>query len=132
MTEHMRFRTSNIDVEVSYKKAGNKLLVPKPEIIMRADGVVVNQERIVADRKFLWKGKEVKTELTFKDPETGETVKESEVLELLLRYAYRYLSTDGVEVKSKDIQHFSLQPSTFVAGTQFSSGTSMMSDLLKG
>ena len=106
----MRFRTSNIDVEVGYKKAGNKLLVPKPEIIMRADGVVVNQERIVADRKFLWKGKEVKAESTFKDPETGETVKESEVLELLLRYSYRYLSTDGVEVKSKDIQHFALQP----------------------
>ena len=105
----MRFKTPNLDVEVSYKKAGNKLLVPKPKITMQVDGVDVHQERIVEKRKFLWKGKEVEAEIQFK-ADTGEEVKSSEVLELLLKYMYKYLNMNGVEVERKDIQYFALQP----------------------
>ena len=126
MTEQLRFRTSNIDVEVGYKKAGNKLLVPKPQITMRADGLVVSQERTVEERKFLWRGKEVKAEVTFRDPETGETVKDSEVIELLLRYAYRYLNPNGVEAKGRDIRYFAMQPDGSEAEVQPFSRTTII------
>lgn len=106
----MQFRTSNILVEVSYKKASNKLLVPKPRIVLRVDGVDVQQQRIVANRRFIRKGKEVLAETTFKDPDTGEEIKSSEVLELLLNYEYKYLNEQGAEVKRKDIQYFAVQP----------------------
>lgn len=106
----MQFKTSNIEVEVSYKKAGNKLLTPRPRIVMRADGVDVHQERIVANRRFLWKGKEVLDETTFIDPDTGEEVASSEVTELLLNYKYKFLNESGIEVEKKDIQYFAVEP----------------------
>jgi len=106
----MRFRTPNIDVEVGYKKAENKLMVPTPKIVMRAGDIDVSQERVVEDKKFLRKGKEVEADVKFRDPETGEEIKSSEVLEILLRYRYMYLNQNGEKVEPQDIRYYALQP----------------------
>lgn len=54
------FGTPNIECEVKYKKAPNKLLAPPPKIRMRTeDRLLVSQVRVVADRKFMWKAKEL-------------------------------------------------------------------------
>lgn len=95
----MRFITSDMDVEVKYKKAGNELLVPKPEIRMQTfEGKAVRQVRVVADNRYQWKGKHLAIELRLFDPDTNEQVPSSEVLEILEHYKYKYLDEDGNEI----------------------------------
>ncbi len=124
-----KFVTPNIEVEVSYKKAPNKLLAPKPPISMRTwdpDRLVVEVDengfigeiyrkltpvtsvRVVKDRKFLWKGKgkTLATETRYVDPETGEEVPSSEVLEILEHYGYMNLDDKANEVEKEMIYHF--------------------------
>lgn len=104
-----KFKTPNIEVEVSYKKCPNKLLAPTPKIIMRTeDGAFVKHVRVVRDRKFIWKGKgkELATETKFINPETGEQVPSSEVLEVLEHYGYMNLDPNGKEVENDDVLHF--------------------------
>jgi len=100
----LRFQTSTLDVEVKYKKAGNELLVPKPKIVMRTeDGKLVEEVRVVADSRFQWNGKNLASEIRLIDPDTGNQVPSSEVLEILEHYAYKYLDEDGKEIeKVKD------------------------------
>jgi len=106
----MRFKTPNIDVEVSYKKAENKLMIQTPKIVTRANGVEVSLFRIVQDKKYLWKGKEVEAEIKFRDPETGREISSSEVLEVLMKYRYAHINTHGETVDPQDIQYYALQP----------------------
>jgi len=85
---------------VKYKKAGNELLVPKPKIIMRTeDGKLVEEVRVVADNRFQWNGKNLASEIRLIDPDTGNQVPSSEVLEILEHYAYKYLDEEGNEIK---------------------------------
>ena len=115
----MRFKTSNIDVEVKYKKAGNELLVPRPNIIMRTfDGKLVKQVRVVADNRYQWNGKTLATEIKLFDPDTEEQIPSSEVLEILEHYKYKYIDEEGnIIEKVKDqygkevlpIQYFGVQ-----------------------
>jgi len=100
----MRFKTSNIDCEVSYKKAGNELLVPKPEIRMRTfDGKLVSEVRTIAKSRFQRNGKDLEVQLTLKDTETGEVVDSSKALAILENYKYAYVDEDGKVVeKTKD------------------------------
>jgi len=106
----MRFKTPNIDVEVSYKKAENKLMVQTPKIVTRANGADVSLFRIVQDKKYLWKGKEVEANVKFRDPETGMEVSSSEVLEVLQKYRYAHINMHGETVDPRDIQYYALQP----------------------
>jgi len=106
-----RFITPNVDVEVKYKKAPNKLLSPPPIIRMRTeDGSTVEQVRVVADRKFIRNGKPVATDIRFIDPETQQPVPSSEVIETLEHYQYKNFDEHGAEVKSEDILYFAEQP----------------------
>jgi hypothetical protein len=53
----LRIKTSSIDVEVKMKPVGNDLVVPKPEIKMRAvNGDPLEKVRVVADKRYLWIG----------------------------------------------------------------------------
>lgn len=86
----MRFKTSNIDVEISMKKARNELLVPKPTIRMRTvEGKLVEMIRTVEDVVYVRKDKHLASELTLTDPETKKTVPLSEALAILKSYKYR-------------------------------------------
>lgn len=128
-----KFITPNIECEVSYKKAPNKLLAPKPPVYMRTwdpaslvvevdeNGFIgeiyrkltpVTNVRVVKDRKFLWKGKgrTLATETEYIDTETGERVPSSEVLEILEHYGYRNLDDKGNEVEKEIIYHFAETP----------------------
>jgi len=106
-----KLKTSSIDVEVKYKKAPNKLLSPPPMIHMRTeDGSAVEQVRVVADKKFMWHGKALATEIKFLDPETQQPVPSSEVTETLEHYIYKSFDEKGAEVKSEDILYFAEQP----------------------
>lgn len=100
----LRFKTSNIDVEVSLKKARNELLVPKPKIRMRTpEGKLVEMVRTAEDIVYMRNGKHLASELTLTDPETGESVDISEALPILKNYKYRAIDEDGKEVpKIKD------------------------------
>lgn len=105
-----KFITPNIECEVKYKKAPNKLLAPPPKIIMRTeDGLLVTQVRVVADKKFMWKGRELATETKFIDPETGKQVSSSEVTEALEHYKYKLFNENGEEVEKDDLFHFEVQ-----------------------
>jgi hypothetical protein len=106
-----KLKTSSIDVEVKYKKAPNKLLSPPPIIHMRTeDGSVIEQVRIVADSRFVRKGKPVAAETQFTDPDTKQPVPSSEVIEILEHYKYKNLDEHGTEVEEEDILHFAEQP----------------------
>ena len=106
----LRFKTSNIDVEVKYKKAGNDLVVPKPPIRMRTfDDKLVQQVRVVADKRFQWHGKDLAVELKLIDPDTQKEVPNSEALEILEHYKYALIDEDGNTVDKEDIQHFAVQ-----------------------
>lgn len=113
----MRLKTSNIDVEVKYKKAGNELLVPKPKIITRSlEGKLVEQVRVVADNRFQWKGKNLASEIRLIDPDTEKQVPSSEVLEILEHYKYKYLDEEGNEIKKvKDEWGHEVLPVQFFA-----------------
>lgn len=106
----MRLKTSNIEVEVKYKKAGNELLVPKPPIRLRTfDNKLVQNVRVVADKRFLWHGKNLAMELKLIDPETQKEVPSSEALEILEHYKYKLVDEEGNEVDKEDVQHFAVQ-----------------------
>lgn len=106
-----KLKTPTIDVEIKYKKAPNKLLSPPPIIRMRTeDGSVVEQVRVVADRKFVRKGKTLATETRFIDPETQQPVPSSEVTEILEHYKYKNFDEAGAEVERDDILYFAVQP----------------------
>lgn len=101
----MRFKTSNMDVEVSYKKSGNELLVQKPEIRMRTeDGKLVEEVRVVADSIFRWKGKNLASEIRLIDPDTQEQVPSPEAVEILKHYGYKYFDEAGNEVKKVQVE----------------------------
>jgi len=106
----VRFRTSNIDVEVKLKKARNALLIPKPPIKLKVSGVPVEEVRVVTDRKFVWNGKALATETKFIDPDTKKEVQSSEVLEVLDHYSYKFLDAKGNEVDREKIEYFAVQP----------------------
>lgn len=106
-------------MEVKYKKAGNELLVPKPEIRMRTlEGKLVNQVRVVADNRYQWKGKNLAIEIRLFDPDTNKQVPSSEALEILEHYKYKFIDEEGniiEKVKNEfgkevlPIQYFALQ-----------------------
>jgi len=110
----LRFKTGDIDEEVKYKPAGNELLLPKPEIRMRsiADGKLVQQVRVVAQRRFQWRGKDLASEIKLIDPETQQPVPSSEALEVMDHYKYKFLDEAGNELKEDDIQHYAVNPET--------------------
>jgi len=113
----LRFKTSNIDVEVKYKKAGNELLVPEPKIIMRSlEGKLVKEVRVVADNRYQWKGKTLATEIRLIDPDTQQQVPSSEVDEILEHYKYKFFDEDGNEIKKvKDVWGHETFPVQFFA-----------------
>jgi len=106
----MRFKTSNIDVEVKLKKARNALLIPKPPIKLKVSGVPVEEVRIVMDKKFVWMGKTLAAEIKFIDPETQKAVPSSEVLEVMQHFSYKFLDAKGNEVSRENIEYFAVQP----------------------
>jgi len=106
----VRFKTSNIDVEVQLKKAKNALLIPKPPIKLKVSGVPVEEVRVVTSKKFMWQGKAIATETKFIDPQTQKEVQSSEVLEVLDHYSYKFLDAKGNEVDREKIEYFAVQP----------------------
>lgn len=96
----LRFKTSNIDAEVSVKNAKNELLVPKPPIRLRTfEGKLIKQIRVATDIVYMRNGKHLAAELKLIDPDTQETVPSSEALTILNHYQYRHIDEDGNEVK---------------------------------
>ena len=108
----LRFKTSNIDVLVSYKKAGNALLLPKPPIRMKTEnGESVESIQVVADKSFLWKGKQLACTIKLVDPKTQEEVPLAEAIEVLNHYARRNIvAATGETVKEEDIHYYAVQP----------------------
>jgi len=105
----MKFVTPTIAVEVKYKKVQSSLLTPLPPIQMRANGKPVEKVRVVADKRYLWNGKQLASEIKLIDPETQEQVPSHEALEILDHHKYRYITEDGKEVSEKEIQYFAVQ-----------------------
>lgn len=105
----LKLVTPTIAVEVKYKKVQSSLLAPLPPIKMRFNGKPVEKVRIVADKRYLWNGKQLASEIKLIDPETQKQVPSHEAVEVLEHYKYRYLTEDGIEVKEKDIQYFAVQ-----------------------
>jgi hypothetical protein len=106
----LRFKTSEIDVEVKMKPVGNEIMVPKPDIKMRrADtGEPLEKVRVVADRRFLWvgHGKELASETKLIDPESEKQVPSSEALEVLEHYNYKLLDSKANVVDEKEEGEF--------------------------
>lgn len=107
----MRLKTSVFDVEVKYKKAGNELLVPMPEIRMRSvDRKPVEKVRVVVLKRFQRQGKNLASETKYVDPDTQQQVPSSEVIEILDNFKYKYLDENGAELKEVDVLYFAVQP----------------------
>ena len=108
----MWFITPEIEVEVTTKKAGNELVVPKPLIAMKANDKPIQEIRVVAEKRFLWRGKGVQLASLTKlmNPEDEKEVASSEVLEILERYTYKFIDALGNEVGKEDIRYFAVQP----------------------
>ena len=108
----MRLITPEIEVEVSAKKAGNELVVPKPLIALKANDKPIQEVRVIAEKRFLWRGKGVQLASLIKlvNPEDEKEVSSSEVLEILDRYSYKFIDALGNEVDKKDIRYFAVQP----------------------
>jgi len=103
----LKLKTSNMEVEVKYKKVGNKLVTPIPSIVSRTlDGVPVQQVRVVGDRKFVWRGKELAVEIKLVDPDSEKQIPSSEALEILEHYKYMLLDANGNAVNDDDVQDF--------------------------
>lgn len=104
----MRFITPNLDVEVSMKKSGNKLVVPKPQISQKTidpetgEWIPVEKIRVVDDSNFLWKNKgtELASESKLIDPDSEQQVPTSEALQVLLHYKYKTVDNKGREPKT--------------------------------
>lgn len=106
-----KFKTPNIEVEVKYKKIGNKLVAPLPSILSRTlEGVAVKQVRVVGDRKYVWRGKELAVEIKLIDPDTQNQIPSSEALETLEHFKYILLDTNGNAVNDDDVQDFIVKP----------------------
>ena len=108
-----RFITRDIDVEVKYKKAPNKLLIPDPQIELESlEGKPVTVKRVVTDKKFVWigKGVDLVCEAKFIDPEDGKEVSSAEVLEVLDHYRSKKLDAEANEVRNDEIIHFAVTP----------------------
>jgi len=108
----MRFITSDIEVEVKTKKAGNELVVPKPQIAMKANDKPIQEIRVVAEKRFLWRGEGVQLASLTKlvNPKDEKEVASTEALEILDRYTYKYIDAEGNEVDKEEIQYFAIQP----------------------
>ena len=104
----MLFRTSSIAVEIKKKPAGNELLVQMPKLRMMAKGEPVQEIRVVKDKHYLWKGREIEAQTILVDPETKKPVPSSEVLEVMDHYRNVILNPRGEEVKDDDVQYFVL------------------------
>lgn len=86
------------------------MLTPKPPIRLRTeDGELVQKVRLVADRKFLWKGKEVMVESRLIDPDTKKVVPTGEVIEVLVHSKNKLLKANCEEVKKTDIFQYAVQ-----------------------
>lgn len=101
-----------IDAEVKYKKVDASHLVPRPEIQLKtSDGKDVVQVRLVADRHFEKDGQRLQATIGIYSPE-GQALHEGnitelpkEILEILDRYSYLYITVEGKSVSSKDIRY---------------------------
>jgi hypothetical protein len=99
-----------MEVEVSYKPAGNELLVPEPQIRMRTvDGKLVEKVRTIAKKRFQWHGKDLAVDIKLIDPETQKEVPISEALEVLDHYQYKLLDEDGNLWKEEGILYYALR-----------------------
>ena len=106
----MRFKTGNIDVEVSIDAIGNELLLREPKIRYRTvDGKLVQKVRMVAKRKFVWKGKDCSVDVKLTDPETHEEVPLSEAKEVLENYVNEYIDETGESQKEEDLLWMDVQ-----------------------
>lgn len=112
----MKFLTSTLDVEVSYKKAGNEIQIREPKVDIRVKGKPIKKVRVVKSKKFLWQGKELRVETKLFDPETEKEVDSSEAMESLEHYGYKYLDELSNEIKFEDydseldIEHLAHMP----------------------
>ena len=75
----MRFITERMNVEVKYKKVSVNQLVPRPQLVMRHEGKLVESKRV-----------------------TGN----GEVLET---FHWKHFREDGTEVSRKDVQYFQVK-----------------------
>lgn len=85
-----------METTVKYKKAPNALQIPEAHIELRSwDGVPIERVRVVADEKFLFKGKELKAELRLFDPDTNQQIPVSEATKVAPKIRYRYVDKNG-------------------------------------
>jgi len=109
----VRFITDSMgEVEVHLKKAGNELVVPKPQIVMKVDGRPVQEVRVVVEKRYLWRGKGVELASFTKlvNPEDEREVPSHEVLEVLDRYSYRYIDELFNEIEKKQAEYYAVYP----------------------
>jgi len=109
----VKFATDSMgEVEVNLKKAGNELVVPKPQIVMKAEGKPVQEVRVIAERRYLWRGKGVELVCVTKlvDPQGEKEVPSHEVLEVLDRYSYRYIDELFNEIEKKQVEYYAVYP----------------------
>jgi len=100
------------EVEVHLKKAGNELVVPKPQIVMKVNGNPVQEVRVVVEKRFLWRGKGVELASVTKlvNPKDEKQVPSHEVLEVLDRYSYRYIDELFNEIEKKQVEYYAVYP----------------------
>jgi len=104
----MLFKTSSIAVEIKKKPAGNELLTQTPKLRLMAHGELVQEIRVVKDKHYLWKGKEIESQTILIDSDTKKPVPNAEVLEVLDHYKNVTLNSRGEEVEDSDVQYFVL------------------------
>jgi hypothetical protein len=79
---------------------------------MKANDKPIQEVRVIAEKRFLWRGRGVQLASLIKlvNPEDEKEVASSEVLEILDRYTYKFIDALGNEVDKKDIRYFAVQP----------------------
>jgi hypothetical protein len=100
------------EVEVQLKKAGNELVVPKPQIIMKVNGSPIQEVRVIAEKRYLWRGKGIQLAIETKllNPKDGKEVPSHEALEVLDRYSYKYIDELFNEVEKKEVEYYAVYP----------------------
>ena len=109
----VKFVTDSMgEVEVNLKKAGNELVVPKPEIVMKVEGKPVQEVRVVADKRYLWRGKGIQlaSQTKFVNPKDEKEVPSHEVLEVLDRYNYKYIDELFKDLDKKEVEYYATYP----------------------
>lgn len=101
-----------MEVEVSLKKAGNELVVPKPQILLKVNDAPVQEVRTIVEKRYLWRGRGIQLASVTRlvNPEDHAEIPSHEAIEVLGRYSYKYLDEMFNECDKKEIEYCAVYP----------------------